>query len=340
MTPAVWVRADASDPEWDAFVAGLDGASVFQSAGWAEHRRRSGWRIERWCLSEGGTRAALQLLLRRLPGIVVAWAPGGPIFDPTDADPSVIRGLLDDLLMRLERRHRAMYLRADVPAPPASAVAGALARHLTRPAVRVNTGATVVQALSTDPQALLAAMSKHHRYEVRRGLSQGIEWRSGRGRNEVDALVSLHEEMTRRKRIATAPQARRSAITSLCSSFGEHALVLVGSSGGVPVTACFVLVFAGRAFFHSAATGSRGLRCGASYAAVHMLGLLLAERGVRELDLGGLDARGPMLGVARFKQGFGGRVVTRTGEWHWATRPGLARLADLALRVRRGALAI
>lgn len=161
---------------------------------------------------------------------------------------------------------------------------------------------------------------------------------NGRGPRLIDALVALHGEMTRRKGIATAPQARGSAIRSLCAAFGDRAVVLVGSSLGVPVTACFALVFAGKAFFHTAATGERGLRCAASYGAVYALALLLAERGVRELDLGGLDEQGPMLGVARFKEGFGGRTQTRTGEWQWARPSGLTLLWDLALRARRGAL--
>lgn len=338
MSARAWTGPDASDADWDLLVAGLDGASIFQCAAWAEHRRDAGWASERWSADAGGITAAVQLLVRHLPGVVLIWAPGGPIIAPTDPDARTVADLVGDLFAQLQERHGTVYLRVDPPSPPGSAAAAALAARCRRPRNPLNTGATVLLPLSRDASELLAAMSKHHRYEVRRGLSQDIVWRSGHGKAEVGALVDLHAQMTRRKRIKTAPQAQHAAIFSLCRAFGERAIILIGSKAGTPVTACLALTFADGAFFHTAATGDGGLGAGASYAAVHTLALLLAERGVRTLDLGGMDERGAMLGVARFKKGFGGRIAVRTGEWHWSSRPGAARLVDVAVGMRRGAL--
>ncbi len=202
MTVPEWSGPDVSNADWDALVANFAGASIFQSSAWAEHRRGSGWRVERWSARGSGLEAAIQLLVRRLPGIAVAWAPGAPIVEPADADAALVAGLLDGLFARIRPRTGAIYVRVDAPAPTSSAVGTALARRCSRPAVRLNTGATVVLELLPDSDALLGAMSKHHRYELRRALSQGIEWRAGRGPAEIDALVALHGEMTRRKRIA------------------------------------------------------------------------------------------------------------------------------------------
>lgn len=340
MTPSAWTQLDERDAgRWDAFVTQFDDASLFQSIAWAEHRRESGhWTAERWRVSGSPGRAAIQLLLRRVLGVTIAWAPGGPLVDPVGSDPGALVDLLHDLFALLKARHTRLYVRLDAPASPASSAAIAFARTCARPAVRLNTDMTLMLDLTPDPTLLLARMTKHHRYEVRRALSHGIEWRLGCDPAEIDALVALHGEMTRRKGIRRAPQARRATISSLCARFRDRALVLVGSSRGRAVTACFVLTFAGRAFFHTAATGAAGLRCGASYAAVHELALLLAQRGVRELDLGGLDTRGALIGVARFKEGFGGRVVERTGEWQWASHPMIAAVAELGVALRRGAL--
>lgn len=333
MTPPAWAGPDIPGREWDARVASFRDASIFQSSAWAEHRRGSGWAVERWSVHSKELRAAVQLLVRRSPIADVVWAPGGPIVEPPDADPSLTAEIVDGMLARIRARRRGVYVRFDAPAPPTSAVETALARRCLRPAMRLNAPSTVVVDLTRDRDAMLAAMSKHHRYEVRRALAQGVDWTVGRGPVEVATLVTLHRDMTRRKGIGTAPQARSSAIRSLCAAFGDDALIVVGSIAGTPVTACFTLTFGARAFFHTAATAGRGLRSSASYAAVHRLALELAARGIRELDLGGLDQHA-MPGVARFKEGFGGRVVSRTGEWDWCSHASIRALAQIAMRLR------
>ncbi|MBM4433530.1 MAG: peptidoglycan bridge formation glycyltransferase FemA/FemB family protein [Chloroflexi bacterium] len=330
-----WRRAGPGT-DWDAVVQRHAGASLFQSAAWAAHRGEHGWQAERFVVD--GDLAAAQVLLRRRLGVTLAWAPGAPLASGSVADAALAADLVRGLLTALRERYGRVYVRFDPTAPPGSALATGVARACCRPLVRLNSGLTVVVDLTADADALTARMSKHHRYELKRASASPLRWTAGRDAEHIEALVALHGTMTRRKRIPTAPQAERGALASLCRHFGDGAVVLIGWADGVPITACFALVFGDRAFFHTAATGPDGLRRAASYAAVRELALALARRGVTELDLGGLDPSARMAGVARFKEGFGGRLERRTGEWHWGSLPGLVLIADAALAVRRGAL--
>ena len=80
----MWEQAsDAwSREQWDRTLCEAHDRSVFQSYGWGEYKRASGWAPIRWVARDPGEEpiAAVQFLVKPvLRGVMVAWAPGGPV---------------------------------------------------------------------------------------------------------------------------------------------------------------------------------------------------------------------------------------------------------------------
>ncbi|MDQ3854961.1 MAG: aminoacyltransferase, partial [Chloroflexota bacterium] len=89
---------------WDAFIASSEHGHLFQSWGWGELKRRSGWRPLRLAVERGGRiEAAAQVLIRSTFGLSFAYVPRGPVVRPDQSD--VYRRLLDAMHESARSRH-------------------------------------------------------------------------------------------------------------------------------------------------------------------------------------------------------------------------------------------
>ncbi|MDQ3855253.1 MAG: aminoacyltransferase, partial [Chloroflexota bacterium] len=87
MQPAAISRIQ-SKHEWDAFVAHTENAHPFQSWGWGELKRRTGWKPVRVAVikDDGRIAAGAQVLIRRRNGLSLAYIPRGPVVPPDRVD--------------------------------------------------------------------------------------------------------------------------------------------------------------------------------------------------------------------------------------------------------------
>jgi lipid II:glycine glycyltransferase (peptidoglycan interpeptide bridge formation enzyme) len=328
-----------SDPpgrEWDAALAASPDGTVFQSHGWGEFKRLSRWIPKRWVArdSRGVIVGMAQILTRMVPGVMVGWAPGGPVFNFQDQTGRKPDELLLALLEALKGAYRRCYVRVDHYGAADSAVAEALSRRLVRPSMSVNTGFSVHIDLRQSLDDVMQRMTAKHRYYVKKALKVNLEWRAGHDDDSREALVRLHDEMLRAKQLDGLKK-HPGEIRNLLQALGSRALIFTGYDGGIPVTTCLVLLFERNAFYWMAATGAQGRESSAAYAMAYKLFEYLQAQGIRHFNFGGIaPGAAATEGVNHFKRGFGGKIVRQAGEWEWSNAWWLRAGVNLAVRYR------
>lgn len=304
-----------------ALLARADDATPFQSAAWGAYKHRLGWEPEQWvaCHGDGQPVCGFQVLKKRLPlNRILVWVPGGPVvgFPARGTEPA--GPLLASWLEQFRRENRLAYVRFDSRQRDAADLVDSMRQVCRRPTVRINSGYTIQMDLTASPDAVASEMTSKHRYYVKQAHAAGINWQSGQSEALAGDFLRLHRELARLKGMrGGGSTAARLAMLRGC--FGDQCRILVGYSGGQPVTACVVLTVAQRAWYLSAATGAQGRRISAAYAMVPTLLGLLKQAGVTRFDFGGINPRSPSAGgVDHFKRGFGGEIIAYLGEWEWA----------------------
>ncbi len=346
-----WRVAEPVSAQWDAFVANHPQGNLLQASPWGLLKALFGWSCRRLAVfdSAGHIVAGAQVLFRRYYGLAFGYTPRGPLFA---GDPAV-DALLLRALRRLGWQMAAVLIRMEpnllVGDPETDTLIDWLSRHRLPVAETIQPRSTILVDLQPDEEALFAACSKGHRADIRRAERIGVTVRAG---DETDLPVFFA--------IMQATGAR--------ADFGIHsaeyyaaawrlhqprARLLMAELNGVPVAAH--LVFAdsryGR-YLYSGATAD-GLRSGAN----HLLEwhALRWARGLGCIgyDLWGIpDALGqaalstddslraaleeaaqrdPLIGVYRFKKGFGGRVVRFAPAFDLVLLPPLYPLAKRKL---------
>lgn len=321
---------------WQETFRNAHDGNVFQSAGWGQHKQRSGWRPERWIARDhnGDIAMMAQVLVRSIPGATIAWAPGGPLFRFSPDSERFIARNLQLLLRELAHRHPRLYIRFDSYVPHDERVAFAFAQSCLRPVATINSGYTTIVDLDRPVEALLRGMAKNHRYEVRRAIEHDLTWRASSGPAAVGDLVALYNEMIEWKKVPLRPFVADD-LASLCSAMGGNAVVFSGARGARVLTSCLVLLCARTAFYFAAATSPLGRDVGAAYAMIYRLLEYLRQEGITSFDFGGLDPQPQAAGVNHFKRGFGGSLVEYVGEWEWARLSWMRWAVNLAIPRRR-----
>lgn len=331
-----WSVAAADSREWwnEQLLRAAD-ASVFQSFEWGEFKRGEGWTPQRFVRRDARARIVglVQLLVKRLPcGPAVCWAPAGPVvrFDGAGADADI-----PSLLMAIRAAQRWNLVRFDCTVAQGDAVAAEFAAHCRRPAVRLNSGATIRFAIPADPAAFTAQMTSKHRYYVRKAQREQLRFEADCGDGTLAGFERLHRDMSAGKQLALhAVSAGR--LATLRDALGRDRMTLLtGYLAERPVTACLTLDFGPKSFYFLAASGQEGRKIGAAYAMLPHLVEVLQRKGVREFDFGGISPdSGSRAGVDHFKKGFGGEIVETVGEWEWSNVPLLAPVVGWVMRYR------
>jgi hypothetical protein len=317
-----WQSFDGTPVAWDDLLTQAAEPWIYQSWGWGEFKRSSGWIPERRIAKDAGGAvvAQAQVLVRRIPGLgAMVWVPGGPV--PLNGEGADLGDMVLGLHESLEAPRRFCYLRCYLMQVHQAGAAYDLNRSLYRPSNRLGSGFSIQFDLDPDEGIWLKSMTGKHRYYVRKALAvKGLSWRFGQDDDLLVGLADLSARMQREKTLAVS-----------CYSFDElkrlrdllpnSARVLVGSFDGKPISACLALRTGTRAIYTSAATVGAGRDIGAAYAMLAVLRQNLRDEGVRMLDFGGIDPfSAAARGVDHFKGGFGGRTVEYLGEWEAGSR--------------------
>ncbi|WP_322490523.1 lipid II:glycine glycyltransferase FemX [Chloroflexus sp.] len=324
-----WQVTEPSPTQWDAFVAAHPQGNLLQASPWGALKARFGWQYRRLVVADraGTMVAGAQILFRRYYGLAFGYVPRGPLLA---GDPAI-----DDLLLRALRwlgwQMAAVLIRLEPnvleDAPEASALMAWLSRQRLPMAETIQPRSTIVVDLRPDEEALFAACSKGHRADIRRAERLGVMVRVGSAA-DLPTFYAIMQATGARADFGIHSAEYYAAAWQLHQ---PRARLLIAELNGAPVAAHLVFADAryGR-YLYSGATAD-GLRSGANHLLEWHALRWARELGCIGYDLWGIpDALGraafapdestrtaleqaaqhdPLIGVYRFKKGFGGRVA-------------------------------
>ncbi len=334
---------------WDAFVEAHPQGSLLQYSAWGELKAGSGWRARRIAVlgADGTPLAGALLLIRARYGLSVAYTPRGPLFS---GDPMVDRLLLAGL-EREARRARAVLLRFEPNLlednPAADALHTWLLLQGLQPVQTIQPRSSIHVDLRQPEERLLAACSKGHRADIRRAERNGVVVRQG-DVTDLPVFFVLMQGTGKRARFGVHNEAYYRAAWRL---FQTRSCLLLAEVDGRAAAAHLIFADARAGLYLYSAANEVGLRSGANHLLTWHAMRWARAQGCTRYDLWGIpDALGraatapdaearaalesaaqhdPLIGVYRFKKGFGGQIVRYLPAYD---RVLLAPLYRLALR--------
>ena len=323
---------------WDDLLLGLPAPHLLQSWAWGAFKERYGWRAERyaWFDAAGAPLAAAQVLRRRGPaGVSLLYCPRGPALDWTD--PAARVRALSDLAAHAART-RAVALKidpaiemarqpagADAPqavesGPPACQALEELGYLRARDQVQFRN--TLTLDLRRGEDELLAAMKQKTRYNIRLAERHGVRVRPA-AETDLPNLYRMYAETALRDRFTIRHQAY---YLDVWGGFMRQGLAqaFVAERAGAALAGLVLYRFGPTAWYLYGMSTDQ--------AREHMPNHLLQWEAMRwaraagctTYDLWGapdrLEARDPLWGVYRFKQGFGAEMLMTPGAWDFAPR--------------------
>ncbi len=301
-----WDDLDAAD--WDRHHAAAS-APLQQDWAYGSCMKAMGvacWRVR--VEAEGRTVALAQFIGRRLAGLVtVALCSRGPVWTEslTAADKAEVYRRLRTGLPAMRPRF-ALF----TPDEPASESLG------LSPWRRIMTGyATVTLDLTQTPEQLRAAFDSKWRNRLVAAESAGLTvQRLGANPAQLRWLLDQEDTMREQRGVAGLPsgfieryiQARKSAAHTVLTLRADHQ--------GERVAAMMWLLHGSAATYQVGWSNDTGRQLNAHNLLLWQSIEALQQRGIRLLDLGGVNTQ-RSAGIARFKLGTGGRVLTLAGTY-------------------------
>lgn len=319
--------------EWSAFVERHSAGSLLQQEGWARLKAAFGWESTRVAVigSSGEDQptilAGALLLTRKRYGLAACYTPRGPLFsgEPT-VDTLLISGL-----RRMARRRRAVFLRLEPSvlesAPDADTLHSWLLCQGLRPCDPIQPRSTVQLDLLRPEEALFAGFSKGHRADIRRAERQGVTVRVG---GQAD-IAAFHQIMTATAARAAFDIHAEAYYRQAWALFQPRSCLLLAEVAGELVAAHMVFGGPQHGLYLYGGAIEAGLKAGANHLLQWAAIRWVRELGCTSYDFWGIpDALGqaassadaderaaleaaaqsdPLIGVFRFKKGFGGAVV-------------------------------
>jgi lipid II:glycine glycyltransferase (peptidoglycan interpeptide bridge formation enzyme) len=320
LPPDLQIRVDAApdDPRWDQFLEQVPGGHHVQSSMWARVKATVGFRADRVIAErDGQIVAGAQILSRPVSRLGrVGYLANGPIAAPSEnaAATAVLQGV-----ETVAREQRIRHLTVQPPLGAAQPFQGD--ERAYRPgSVYVTPGATIMLDLTGDIDAVLAAMQRKTRYNIRVSARKGIAVRSG----SADDLGLYHQmlvETAKRQGFTPFPREYFDEMWRALSP-GGHLRLAVAEYEGSPISAQLAVAFGGTVVNKlSVWSGREGAR--RPNEAIQWSTMQWAkENGYAAYDLEGIstDAAQILLAgeplpdsfdqtVTSFKLGYGGQVV-------------------------------
>jgi lipid II:glycine glycyltransferase (peptidoglycan interpeptide bridge formation enzyme) len=326
-----------------------------QSAFWGSFKARFGWnaRAFRACwaaspetASPDGEASPLLVIRRRLgPGISFAYVPWGPELPGAfSAEPGARNAALSELALALKAflPRDTAFVRFDPPWYAEGTAAVPPGPPFIRAGADVQPPDTVLVDLSGGEGALLQGMKPKWRYNAKLALKRGVLVRRA-GEEGLEQFYDLLKETAERDGIAIHGIEYYRTLFSHSRDWAsapapDIQLYLAEHEGDV--LAGIVTLFRGREAVYLYGASSNTKR---NLMAPYALQLKAMEdarlAGCEEYDFFGIPPREdpdhPMAGLYRFKTGFGGRIVHRTGSWDLPYRPLACRLFRTAETLRK-----
>ncbi len=305
---------------WDEPVA-LLGGGFYQSYGWGETRRVTGWQPLR-LKAKRGTRlvGAASILVKLKLGVAVCWIPGGPVGEALNLDDGFRRVLADELATRF------LYCRISLLREAQPEEQTSLERQRwQRPAIYMSSGLTMRYALSGDEQERLKQASGNWRHNLKRSRRYGLHvehWESP----DLVEISALYREMEGLKSLPV--QHSKAELAAMLRNLGDRIVIYrCLDADGMLLALRAAGLYGNTAWDLLAAAGEAARRVYGSHATLWALLDHCQKLGIQHYDFSGVDPVGNK-GVFDFKQGTGARLVECLGEWEWASLPGMTKAVN------------
>lgn len=300
----LWNQTERS--VWDAAHATL-GAALQQCWAYGDSLLTPQISVQRAEIRIGGERVALaQFLCRRYVGLFgVALCTRGPLWLVQVDSPERAR-MYRLLKQSLPWRHPRVILFS----PDQTEVHDPALAALTR----VLTGySTVMLDLTRSDAELRGRLHPFWRNRLAAAERSGLEIREVANMPDASSPI-IQEEIRQRqtRRFYALPPAFIHNYIAAHTDSRQAALILEAKSGSQTVAAMLFLVHGSAATYQFGWTKSAGRSVNAHNLILWRALALLRERGVRRLDLGGVNTH-DLPGISRFKINTGGAVVTYAG---------------------------
>lgn len=323
----IWERYTHSALEWDEYVESLSG-SFYQTYGWGEVRKVSGWEPLRLIgKSDGQVVAGASVLVTRRYGIAVCWIPGGPMGQIQEISRDFTTAL------RSELKTKFFYCRISLLRSDLGEERAYLAdQGWKRPSVALNSGWSMSYALDADAEMRKTRASGNWRHNLKRSERYGLNiehWTRPDAQEiskvyrEMETLKNLTIQNSESELIAIMNHCADRLIVYQCRN-SEGKLLAIRAAGLCGTTAMDLL----------AAAGGEARKVYATHATLWALLEHCYQLGFKEYDLSGVDFEANK-GVFDFKKGTGASVVELIGEWEWGSVIGIRKLVNFAIGKRR-----
>ena len=322
-----WHIFSDSDGGWDQIIQSLVPHTPFQGSQWANFRAAEGWSPLR--LVSADKQCAIQFLVKQTRGLlVVGWAAGGPVGQPT---PELAATLSQ--IFRHQFPRRLVYLRlsdfheSELTSSTLYELAGwRRCRH------QLSNGSTLIRKLIPGDESIRDLYSSNWSRNLRRGEQRGVRFEQWKTPDFAE-MAHIYQEVIDLKQSFEADwRTSPVALEQFCSNFGTN-LVLVRAVNAQNQTLSYRAAFVLNEFGYDmlAGTSLEGRKCYASHVATHGLLFTLAERGCQTYDFGGVDKQSN-LGVFNFKHGAGGCEHSYVGEFQTAFPRTVLSLSERMMR--------
>lgn len=319
--------------------------TLLQSGFWARFKESHGWTSHPLTYTLNGERKTLLALSRRIAGVIgIGYVPFGPdlltsgdsssdaLTDPPDY-PLHLRAIARELQGYLPLG--ALFVRFDLPDEGER-----LGRPFVKAADNIQPADTVVLDLTLEEEALLSAMHKKTRYNIRLAEKKGVTVRRGTA-GDLDAWYDIYRITAERDRIAPHSREYYKSLFALAADYGAGApqLILYLAEHEGELLAGNIVSRCGTAATYLYGATSNSKRDLMPAYLLQWTAIQEAKQaGCHSYDFHGIppadNPAHPMHGLYRFKTGFGGRIVHRRGSWDYPYTRLFYPLYRLAERLR------
>lgn len=320
---------------------------LFQTVFWSQVKSRLGWKALAFDVSTSGPRGDVLVLTRSFGNdFSVAYVPQGPEHGPGPEDYGPFLETLSETMaahlepgtafirydLPWESHYSEDIVRGELSAPPETRLwemrmnYGTKRWNLRKTVTNMTIADTYIVDLDRSKEEILGAMKPKTRYNIHLAERKGVE--------VFPALIEMlpvfydlyKQTAVRNGFYLCGYEYFRALFYALAHDIDSSEVHLLLAAHGRDLLAGAIITISGKAATYLFGASSNEKRNLMGPYAVQWAGINLARsRGCRTYDMGAVspvrDPAHPFFGLYRFKTGFGGRIVHRTGSWDYPLDP-------------------
>lgn len=330
------------DPEFEKYNQISQYGSLFQSVCWSE--LKSAWQRRVITVRRDGVlTGGVSVLLRRVPFTPwkLLYAPRGPVCDPSDKETlaAITRGIRE-----LAKRERGYLFKTD---PDVLLCDDAFQRSMASLGYRLLPETWAFERIQPQHLAridlrgkneaqVLSGMKQKTRYNIRLAERRGTEIRVC-GLEALDAFYEIMLETGKRDGFAVRP---KRYFERMLSSLGNHARLYMAYYADKPIAGAIAAQYGNQMWYLYGASSARHREQMPNYLLQWQMIRWAIASGCDVYDFRGVSGgqeENKVMGLWRFKGGFGAELQSLVGEYELPIKPAVCALMKVLVPLMRGA---